>query len=147
MVLLSQNRIGEAVELAVEQKKCTQLVSILSTLTPSDVVDHCHPLCVLCVAQQLAADFAHLPSDQDPIESQSTRIDWLKELIMACDMEDNNQSNINPENLIQWRSCILTDVIESIKAIELSLNKKGKLTGAVRTDFKMLKAFVSNIIM
>jgi len=138
--LLNEGRVGEAVELAVEIKSSDALVRLLQRLTPADVVDSCHSLCILCVAQQLASDFAGTLEGFEPAEGLAKRMEWLKELLMACDADEGDAS------LQQPRARIISSVLESLKDIELWLTREGKLQGTVKTDLKMLKAYISNFI-
>eukprot|EP01036_Dinobryon_divergens_P039943 gene39942-52730_t len=69
---------------------------------------------------------------------------------MACNEDDGgNDGNGDGEassGQEAIRGKILVNILDSLRKIETALSGEGRLQGAIKTDIRMLKAFVSNFM-
>ena len=86
MTLLSEGKIADAIECALEDKSIDMLLKVLSKLDPIQVNQDCSGLLRLCTTQQLAADLAK----SEPTEGINTRLDWLKSLLLSLIDSDDS---------------------------------------------------------
>lgn len=148
LVLLGQGRLCEAVECALEKKSIAILLAVLKNASADSVLACCNKVVVVCVIQQLAYDL----SLNDPEEGVTTRLDWLKELVMAVVSGDvERKMSIDGGDLSQSSggisaaeaacTTILQGVFDCLKKAELRISP----TGSIRTDLRMLCSLVKNV--
>ena len=104
MILLSEGKISEAIESALEDKSIEMLLKVLSKLEPLQVNQDCSGLLRLCTIQQLSSDLAK----HDPYEGINGRLDWLKSLLL-------NLIDSDDDTVKQYLTSMLSGVYNNLK--------------------------------
>jgi len=144
MELLGEGKIAEAVEASLEMKDMDVLLALLAEMTPAQLTDNCSKILILCMTQQLAVDL----SDRDPAEGLSTRLDWIKNLVVHILFNSKaaeDDSDVAAQTA-EYSAIVMNSVDESIIATQQRIQTTGESdkphNKAALTDLNMLSHFV-----